>query len=210
MLRNVMVDSFLHDEPEKVKEEEDMLSGSTKASGMSRSTSASSLASMHETTQLYPLIPELYIVPEHLIELEKKNPGSQVRLPNENVPLVWAQSLSILGDLLYENLLSPEELDPVGRRLNVLSGGKSKRHGEVVVQISLLTDSVELRDRLAMYGLETQTIEEVSPIKVLSPSALVEAFSFLGHNRKLGLTGRPPRPIGTLSTCKIYRFNGHL
>ena len=37
------------------------------------------------------LLPELYYVPASSIEAERKNPGSQTRLPNENVPLVWVK-----------------------------------------------------------------------------------------------------------------------
>lgn len=64
-----------------------------------------------------PLVPELYRVTADKIQAEKANPHSQVREPNENVPLVWAQSLYILGELVYENLLSPAEIDPLGRHL---------------------------------------------------------------------------------------------
>jgi Phosphorylase kinase alpha/beta. len=40
------------------------------------------------------LLPELYYVPEEAIALERENPGSQTRLPNENLPLVWAQAFT--------------------------------------------------------------------------------------------------------------------
>jgi phosphorylase kinase alpha/beta subunit len=40
-----------------------------------------------------------------LVEAEKANPGSQKRLPNENVPLVWAQSLWWLAQMLDDGLL---------------------------------------------------------------------------------------------------------
>lgn len=66
------------------------------------------------------LVPELFIVPADRVAAEKHNPKSQVRNPNENIPLVWAQSLMILGDLIHEELLSPAELDPIGRRYNVI------------------------------------------------------------------------------------------
>jgi Glycosyl hydrolases family 15. len=39
------------------------------------------------------LLPELYIVPKELIAAEKAEPHRQERIPNENIPLVWAQSL---------------------------------------------------------------------------------------------------------------------
>jgi phosphorylase kinase alpha/beta subunit len=51
------------------------------------------------------LLPELYYVPKAAIAAEKKAPQSQTRLPNENIPLVWAQSLYLLGQMLSEGLL---------------------------------------------------------------------------------------------------------
>ena len=62
------------------------------------------------------LLPELYIVPNELIDAEKQNPGSQIRVPNENVPLVWAQSLYALSELIHDGLLTPCDIDPLGRR----------------------------------------------------------------------------------------------
>ena len=61
------------------------------------------------------LLPELYYVPAESIEAERKNPGSQIRLPNENVPLVWAQSLWWLAQMLQDGLLDRSDMDPLGR-----------------------------------------------------------------------------------------------
>jgi len=57
------------------------------------------------------LLPELYIVPKELVEAERKNPGSQNRLPNENIPLVWAQSLYYLGRMIEVGLLEKSDVD---------------------------------------------------------------------------------------------------
>src|SRR5690606_26419747 len=57
------------------------------------------------------LIPELYYVPKALVEAEKEHPRSQERLPNENIPLVWAQSLFLTGLLLEEELINHCDLD---------------------------------------------------------------------------------------------------
>ncbi|MCJ7765655.1 MAG: glycoside hydrolase family 15 protein, partial [Thiovulaceae bacterium] len=62
------------------------------------------------------LLPELYIVPKESIDAEKQNPGSQTRIPNENVPLVWAQSLFMLSDMILDGLLDPGDIDPLRRR----------------------------------------------------------------------------------------------
>ena len=40
------------------------------------------------------LLPELYYVPMEAVEAEREQPGSQQRLPNENLPLTWAQSVA--------------------------------------------------------------------------------------------------------------------
>ncbi|KAJ3232420.1 hypothetical protein HDU78_007167 [Chytriomyces hyalinus] len=153
------------------------------------------------------LVPELYIVPKEKINEEKENPGSVKRFANENVPLVWAQSLYILGSLIQDDLLSPAELDPLGRRLLPF---RPKQGSEVVVQIVLLAESPELQAKLATFGLETQTMETCSPVHISPPSALRDAYLSLGESAKLGLSGRPRRPIGTLSTSKLYRCQGRL
>ncbi|KAI9366910.1 glycosyl hydrolases family 15-domain-containing protein [Zopfochytrium polystomum] len=153
------------------------------------------------------LVPELYIVPRDYTNQEKADPGSVQRYPNENIPLVWAQSLYILGSLIKEDLLSPAELDPLGRRF---LPNRPKQASEVVVQMVLLAESAQLRDQLAAYGLETQTVDMCAPITVSTASALRDAYLSLGKNAKLGLSGRPKRPMGTLSTSKIYRCQGQL
>ena len=152
------------------------------------------------------LVPELYIVPCDKVSKEKEVPGSQERDPNENIPLVWAQSLYILGNLIYDDLLSPSEVDPLGRRL--LSRRNKKM--DVVVQVVLLSESPELQSKLRMFGLETQLVEDCQPVTISPPSALRDALTALGESAKLGLTGRPPRPVGSLSTCKLYRCQGRL
>lgn len=155
-----------------------------------------------------PLLPELYIVPRDKVEEEKKQPHSQSRIPNENLPLVWAQSLFILGELLYEGLLSPIEIDPLGRHL--IPSYQSAHRSDTVVQVVLIAEDAELQCKLATFGLETQTPDQVAPITISHPSALRDAYGALGANPKLHLSGRPKRPVGTLGTCKVYRVQGRL
>ncbi|KAG0258761.1 hypothetical protein BG011_003091 [Mortierella polycephala] len=143
-----------------------------------------------------PLIPELYFVPSHLVEAEKKNNHSQARVANDNLPLVWANSLHTLGNLIYENLLSVAEVDPLGRRFNA----RKTHSSDTVVQVVLLAEDANLQSMLNMYGLETQTMEQ----------GLKEVYAALGRNAKLGLSGRPKRPVGSLGTSRLYRVQGHL
>ncbi|KAI8372813.1 glycosyl hydrolases family 15-domain-containing protein [Radiomyces spectabilis] len=153
----------------------------------------------------FPLLAELYYVPEHAVEAEKANPHSQQRCPNDNVPLVWANSLYTLGNLMYENLLSPSEMDPLGRRYMT-----AKR--ETIVQIALIAEDAELQSILSsMYGLETQTADQiVSTITILPPNALADIYAGLGLNTKMGMSGRPKRPIGVLGTSRLYRIQGQI
>ncbi|KAF9173211.1 hypothetical protein BGX21_004454 [Mortierella sp. AD011] len=153
-----------------------------------------------------PLIPELYYVPQHLVEAEKKDNHTQARVANDNLPLVWANSLHTLGNLIYENLLSVAEIDPLGRRFNA----RKTRANDTVVQIVLLAEDTNLQSMLNMYGLETQTMDQVHPITVSHPQGLKEVYGALGNNAKLGLSGRPKRPIGSLGTSRLYRVQGHL
>ncbi|KAF9358964.1 hypothetical protein BGX26_000506 [Mortierella sp. AD094] len=153
-----------------------------------------------------PLIPELYYVPHHLVEAEKQNSHSQARIANDNLPLVWANSLHTLGNLIYENLLSISEVDPLGRRFNA----RKMHSNDTVVQVVLLAEDSNLQSMLNMYGLETQTMDQVHPITVSHPQGLKEVYAALGRNAKLGLSGRPKRPVGSLGTSRLYRVQGHL
>ncbi|RCI02792.1 hypothetical protein CU098_004590 [Rhizopus stolonifer] len=198
-LELVTIDSSMWD-PENPRPPEDY--EKQRPGGMRRSSSVYSL-----TPDLHiPLVPELYYVPADLIEAERQDPHSQKRIPNDNTPLVWALSLYLLGNMIYEKLLSPSELDPLGRRYNV-------KHEKVdnVVQIVLLSESEELQKTLSNYGLETQTVEQISSsFTVMPPQTLVDVYNALGQNQKLGLSGRPNRPIGTLTTSRLYRIQGQI
>ena len=52
-------------------------------------------------------------------------------------------------------------------------------------------------------NFKTQTPSEVEPVHIWSQCEMVKVLEMLGRNEKLQLTGRPPRPLGTLGTCKV-------
>ncbi|OAI18928.1 glycosyl hydrolase family 15 [Methylomonas koyamae] len=148
------------------------------------------------------LLPELYIVPEHAIAAEKRHPHSQARVANENVPLVWAQSLYILGGLLQDGLIGLDDIDPLGRY-------KANRlHAAATVQIALLAEDDEIRDELRGLGIPAQTLTEIAPIQVRDASELAAAYHQVGRNDRIGLTGRPLRQLRALSTSKLYLLAG--
>jgi len=146
------------------------------------------------------LLPEVYYVPDENIEAERQSPHSQQRLPNENVPLVWAQSLYFLSQLLSEGLLAPGDIDPLGRHLCV------GRHQDPVVQIALLAEDEDLQAQLAAYGIATQTPKQVEPVQVRQATELSTVYAQIGRSDPLGLTGRPVRRLRSLTTSRIFRI----
>ncbi|XP_022828871.1 probable phosphorylase b kinase regulatory subunit alpha isoform X2 [Spodoptera litura] len=150
------------------------------------------------------LVPELYSVPPDKADLEQQNPGSQERIPLGRCPFIWAQSLYILGKLLQEGFLAVGELDPLNRRLC------SEKKPDVVVQIVILAENNEIRDKLLEYDLHVQTISDVAPIEVQPARVLSHLYTYLGRNKKLGLSGRKSRDVGILSTSKLYSLNDRI
>ncbi|MEG5026282.1 glycoside hydrolase family 15 protein [Microcoleus sp. AT8-B1] len=147
-----------------------------------------------------PLLPELYYVPAENIEAEKLNPSSQQRLPNENIPLVWAQSLYFLGQLLNEGLIAVGDIDPLGRHLSV------DQHREPLVQIALLAEDEDLQAELAANGIAAQTPKQVEPIQVRQTKELSAIYTQIGRNDQLGLTGRPVRRLRSLTTSRVFKI----
>jgi len=150
----------------------------------------------------YRLLPEVYYVPQEAIDAERTQPQSQARLPNDNVPLVWAQSLYYLGELLRDGLITVGDIDPLGRHLRL---GNRR---QPLVQIALLAEDQSLQAELATHGIDTQTPDQVAPIQVRQPQDLSAIYHQIGRNDKLGLTGRPIRRLRSLTTSRIFRICG--
>lgn len=148
------------------------------------------------------LLPELYYVPEEAIDAEKQDPGSQVRLPNENIPLVWAQSLYLLSDMILDGVLHPNDIDPLYRRKRI---GYAR---DVQLFIPILAENDDVKQKLLELGFRSETIAEVSPIKVMYATELSKVHTLLGKNTKLGLSGRPLLVSRTMSTASMYLLAG--
>ncbi|MDD5461943.1 MAG: glycoside hydrolase family 15 protein [Methylococcales bacterium] len=147
------------------------------------------------------LVPELYIVPAASIAAEKASPRSQERVPNENIPLVWAQSLFMLGSLIQDDLLEIDDIDPLGRY-------KIHKQKEYTLQIVLLAQDEAVQSNLIDEGIDTQTFAEIAPVQIREASELAEAYTHVGRNDRIGLTGRPLRQLRTLATSKVYILSG--
>ncbi|XP_037960630.1 probable phosphorylase b kinase regulatory subunit beta isoform X2 [Teleopsis dalmanni] len=153
--------------------------------------------------------------------------GSYVRAPSQSL-FLWGQSLFIIAQLLTAGLLHINELDPIRRYLP--SYNRPRRAGrysafqnprvplildaikgtatDLVVQIVLIAESMRLQAMMATYGIQTQTPHEVEPVQIWSSTELIKVYQHLGVNNKVALSGRPPRPVGSLGTSKVYRICG--
>ncbi|XP_066570955.1 phosphorylase b kinase regulatory subunit alpha, skeletal muscle isoform isoform X3 [Amia ocellicauda] len=144
------------------------------------------------------LVPELYSVPPDRVEEEYSNPHTVDRIPMGKLPLMWGQSLYIIGNLLAEGFLAPGEIDPLSRRFSTIP------KPDVVVQVSILAETEEIKAILQKHGFNVETVADVYPIRVQPARILSHIYARLGRNRRLGLTGRPCRRMGVLGTSKFY------
>ncbi|KAH9489748.1 hypothetical protein Btru_036653 [Bulinus truncatus] len=179
------------------------------------------------------LLPMYYYVPKLLVEQEKMVPGSQKKVASlEGTTagvFMWGQSLLFIAKLLSDGLLGINDLDCIRRHLPAterptFSARYSKFQGpeirrrlgysgkgtapDLVIQIVLISETSRLQQLLGTYGIETQTPHQIEPIQIWSPKELTKAYEYLGINKKLGITGRPSRPFGVLSTSKVFRACG--
>ncbi|XP_061863862.1 phosphorylase b kinase regulatory subunit beta isoform X3 [Colius striatus] len=175
---------------------------------------------IQHTSEGCPIVPKYYYVPADFVELEKKNPGSQKRFPSNNGRdgklFLWGQAVYIIARLLADKLVSPKDIDPVGRyippedqrNVSMRFSNQGPLENDLVVHVALIAESQRLQVFLNTYGIKTQTPQQVEPIQIWAQKELVKAYFHLGVNDKLGLSGRPDRPIGCLGTSKIYRILG--
>ena len=148
------------------------------------------------------LLPELYIVPKESIEAEKKDPGSQIRVANENIPLVWAQSLYMLSDMMLDGLLDPEDIDPLQRHKRIGHSFGTKP------LVPVIAENESVKEKLAGLGFESETIEEINPVRIIHADQLSRLHTFLGQNEKLSLSGRELMVARTMTTARVHLYEG--
>ncbi|NXV78960.1 KPBB kinase, partial [Atlantisia rogersi] len=199
----MIIDGVFRGNPAQVKEYQDLLD-----------------PLLQHTSEGCPVVPKYYYVPADFVEPEKKNPGSQKRFPSNNGRdgkfFLWGQAVYIIAKLLAEKLVSPKDIDPIGRyippqdqrNVSMRFSNQGPLENDLVVHVALIAESQRLQVFLNTYGIQTQTPQQVEPIQIWAQKELVKAYFHLGVNDKLGLSGRPDRPIGCLGTSKIYRILG--
>ena len=156
------------------------------------------LASVSVRVNGLALLPELYRVPKAAVAAERLQPGSQPREANENVPLLWTQSLTWLGDLLLGGLITPEDLDPCGRRL-------PDPPGTAGVLVALVPGDAAVAAALAERDLPCS---DGLTIRIGGSQELAACLAQVGANPRLGLSGHPPARMDTLATARLYRRPG--
>ncbi|NXB38869.1 KPBB kinase, partial [Eulacestoma nigropectus] len=199
----MIIDGIFRGNPTQVKEYQDLLD-----------------PLLQHTPEGCPVVPKYYYVPADFVELEKKSPGSQRRFPSnsgrDGKLFLWGQAMYIIAKLLADKLVSPKDLDPIGRyvapqdqrNISMRFSNQGPLENDLVVHVALIAESQRLQVFLNTYGIQTQTPQQVEPIQIWAQKELVKAYFHLGVNEKLGLSGRPDRPIGCLGTSKIYRILG--
>ncbi|KAJ8340152.1 hypothetical protein SKAU_G00347850 [Synaphobranchus kaupii] len=168
----------------------------------------------------HAVIPKYYHVPADFVEAEQKKRGSQKRFPSNSGRdgrlFLWGQALYNIAKLLVDGLISPKDIDPIHRyvphedqrNVSMRYSNQGPIENDVVVHVAVIAESQRLQVFLSTYGIQTQTPQQVEPIQIWPQQELVKAYRFLAVNRKLGLSGRPERPVGCIGTCKIYRILG--
>ncbi len=152
----------------------------------------------------YALLPELYQLQSHQLAAEKKQPGSQPRNPNANLPLVWAQSLYYLGLLLDGGWLSADDVDPVGMR------NQTPKNEKVLLNIVVIAETQAVRDTLSTLGILADTLDSMAPAKCISASQFGLLHRGVGANEGLSLSGAPndiPRPMETAIAYRCHDTN---
>ncbi|NWT82962.1 KPBB kinase, partial [Lanius ludovicianus] len=199
----MIIDGVFRGNPAQVKEYQDLLD-----------------PLLQHTPDGCPVVPKYYYVPADFVELEKRSPGSQRRFPSnsgrDGKLFLWGQAVFVIAKLLADKLVSPKDLDPIGRyvapqdqrNISMRFSNQGPLENDVVVHVALIAESQRLQVFLNTYGIQTQTPQQVEPIQIWAQKELVKAYFHLGVNEKLGLSGRPDRPIGCLGTSKIYRILG--
>ncbi|NWS76851.1 KPB1 kinase, partial [Crotophaga sulcirostris] len=150
------------------------------------------------------LVPELYSVPPDKVDEEYRNPHTVDRIPMGKLPLMWGQSLYILGCLMAEGFLAPGEIDPLNRRFATVS------KPDVVVQVCILAETEGIKAILRKEGIDVETVADVYPIRVQPARILSHIYARLGRNKQMCLTGRPYRHMGVLGTSKLYKIRKNI
>ena len=106
-----------------------------------------------------------------------------------------------MGSLIQDGLLGIDDIDPLGRY-------KVVKKNECKLQIALLAQDEVVQDSLIAEGIDTQMLAEIVPIQVREAIELAAAYTHVGRNDRIGLTGRPLRQLRSMASSQMYVLSG--
>jgi len=127
-----------------------------------------------------------------------------VFLPN----FQWIQSVTIIALMLAEDLVRICDISLRGLFEKSRIGDEHERILERTIQVALISENAALQTALSSYGVESETPTQTEPIVIWPSQDLVEFYATMGVDERLGLTGRPRRPIGVIGSSRVYRILG--
>ena len=108
----------------------------------------------------------------------------------------------MLSDMILDGILRPHDIDPLRRRERI--GYKRITHPMVAV----LAENENVRQHLEELGIESETPDEVNPIRIMHAVELSKIHTLLGKNEKLSLSGRPLLVTRTITTARLHILAG--
>ncbi len=87
-------------------------------------------------------------------------------MQNENLPLVWAQSLHMLSDMMLDGILTPGDIDPLNRRRRI--GHKRS----TTSMIAFLSENEIVKQKILNLGFNSETIDELNSVKIMQAKEL--------------------------------------
>ncbi|CAL8068730.1 unnamed protein product [Calicophoron daubneyi] len=194
-------DRYMHQLQEVLVRDSPPTRGSVSSLERSSSRRLSEATNLSTTVSIV-LMPESYAVPADRIEAELSNPHSQPRVTTGALPHIWGQSLYILCSIIYDGLLLPGEIDPLGRRLG------TEPKPDLSVQVVLVAEDDAMKNYLHELQVDVQTFDEIyteSGIQIYPSKTLSHLYKQLGVCDKLALSGRANQDVGILATSRFYR-----
>ena len=125
-----------------------------------------------------------------------------IRTGTNNTRTTAFQAFLILSELLEKQLIHPHDIDYRREKVQSCSGGSP------IIQIALLSESTAFQALLSTYGITSQTPNQIESVYVWPSKKLVDLLYYHGSDEKLGLTGRPKRPLGSLCTSRVWKIDG--
>jgi len=160
-----------------------------------------------EATGTESKIPTYYQIAKRDIDAARSGKPVEktpVFLPN----FQWVHAIAIIAQLIDKRIIRTVDLDPLRIYNNARNHRTLLSINERLIQVALVAENTKLRTMLSTFGIESETPHQLEPIVIWPSQELVKVFALMGEEPRLGLSGRPRRPIGVLGSSRVYRIMG--